>query len=189
MKRPYFIALLIAFSFASCAKKNEKHGNLEIARKYYEALQCFDGAQMKTLLGDSLATIETDYNYRQTFSKNEYVQDWLRWDSLFNPSYTVLEIEQDGEWVRSRISKMDARIKLLHGEPTVWKEVIRFEDGKITRIARTNVVFNDTTWQKNVNALQSWVMENHPELNGFLFDQTKDGGMKYVKAIELYTDR
>jgi hypothetical protein len=31
--------------------------------------------------------------------------------------------------------------------------------------------------------------KNQPELNGFLHDQTKTGGMKYLKAIELYENK
>jgi len=32
----------------------------------------------------------------------------------------------------------------------------------------------------------SWVSENHPELNGFINDQTEAGGKKFLKALELY---
>ena len=48
------------------------------------------------------------------------------------------------------------------------------------------VDFKVATWEKNRTELLRWVDEHHPELNGFLYDQTEAGGMKFLKAIELY---
>ena len=189
MKRTLYILLALAIGFTSCKRVPDENENLEIARSYYQALDHSDGTKMDLLLADSIATVETEYDYKQTFSRHQYVQDWLRWDSIFRPSYTVLEISQEKDLVRARISKIDVRIQLLHGEPTVWKEVLRFTDGRIAHIERTNEVFNDTTWQKNVGDLESWVREHHPELDGFLYDQTREGGIKYLKAIDLYSNR
>ena len=189
MKKTLYIFLALAISFANCKRVPSENENLEIARKYYQALDHSDGKEMNFLLADSIATVETEYNYRQTFSRNQYVQDWLRWDSVFRPAYTVLEISQEKELVRARISKIDVRIQFLHGEPTVWSEILRFKDGRIAHIERTNEVFNEKTWQENVSDLESWVKDNHPELNGFLYDQTIEGGIKYLKAIDLYNIR
>ena len=50
-------------------------------------------------------------------------------------------------------------------------------------------VFNDSTFVKNRDELVNWTNEYHPELQGFLFDQTKEGGLKYIKAIEFYRKR
>ena len=189
MKISIFISLALAISFVNCKRTPGDLEKLEIARKYYQALDNSDGALMSVLLADSIATLESDYDYKQTFTRNQYVQNWLRWDSVFRPSYTVLEIRQENELVKARISKIDKRIHLLHGEPTVWNEVLKFTDARIASIERTNIVFNEKIWQKNVSTLEKWINDNHPELNGFLYDQTMEGGMKYLKAIELYQNK
>ncbi len=49
--------------------------------------------------------------------------------------------------------------------------------------------FNEGTWERNKNELLSWIDENHSELNGFIYDQTESGGMKFLKAIELYKNK
>lgn len=50
-------------------------------------------------------------------------------------------------------------------------------------------VFNDSVFAKNWDEFLSWIDANHPELNGFIHDQTKVGGMTYLKAIDLYKNR
>ena len=92
MKISIFIALALAISFVSCKRTPGDLEKLEIARKYYQALDNSDGTMISVLLADSIATVESDYDYRQTFSRNQYVHNWLRWDSVFRPSYTVLEM-------------------------------------------------------------------------------------------------
>ena len=186
MNKIILLILLLTFGFTSCKNSEKEIDKLEIAQQYYKALDNSDSTVMNILLTDSLLTKETDYDYEQTFSKKEYIEEWLKWDSVFNPTYKILEIKQENEIVKAKISKVDKRIILLHEEPTVWNEVIQFDSGKIISIERKNVVFNDKTWERNRTKLLSWIDENHPELNGFLNGQTESVGMKYVKAIELY---
>ena len=143
-------------------------------------------SEMALLLADSLVTKETEYNYEQTFTLNEYVE-WLKWDSIFDPTYKILQIEQEDEIVKTKISKIDKRISFLHQEPIVTNQIIRFDNDKIIGLETTvYVIFNDSIFVKNRDRLVNWIEENHPELNGFLYDQTKTGGLKYLKAIELY---
>ncbi len=191
MKKIIVLVLFLAIGFVSCktSEKEKEVDKLEIAKQYYKALNDSDSAAMRLLLTDSLLTKETDYDYEQTFSKKEYIDDWLQWDSVFEPTYKVLEIEQDNEIVRAKISKVDQRIILLHEEPTIWRAIIRFDAGKIVSIDRSNVLFNDAIWGENRTKLLNWIDANHPELNGFLDGQTKDMATKYLKAIQLYNNR
>jgi hypothetical protein len=72
----------------------------------------------------------------------------------------------------------------------VTDQVIRFDGDRITSIETTKyIIFDDSIFVKNRDELLSWVDINHPELNGFINDQTKTGGMKYLKAIELYKNK
>jgi hypothetical protein len=141
------------------------------------------------LLAKSLLTKETQYEYEQTFTKSEYLE-WLKWDSVFDPTYEILEMEQEDEYVKASISKIDKRISFLHQQPIVTSQVIRFDRDKIVSVETTEyVIFNDSIFVKNRDSLLSWIDENHPELNGFINDQTAPGGRQYLKAIELYINQ
>ena len=190
MNKILALSLFMTFGFISCKTpaKEKKTDKLEIAKQYYKALDNAEGALMNSLLADSLLTVEADYDYEQIFSKRAYIDDWLKWDAVFKPTYKVLEIAEEDEIVKAKISKVDKRIKLLHEEPTVWNAIIRFDADRIVSIENSNVVFNDEVWERNRSKLLKWIDENHPELNGFLNGQTESAGMRYLKAIELYED-
>ena len=94
-------------------KLYEKQGSL-----HYEVLDKSNISGIETLITDSLSTEETEYNYVQTFSKKDYVE-WLKWDSVFEPTYKILEIKQKNGTVKAKISKTDKRIIFLHQEPIV----------------------------------------------------------------------
>ncbi|TWO30408.1 hypothetical protein E1J38_014735 [Seonamhaeicola sediminis] len=183
------LLLLVTIGIISCKNSEKEIDKLEIAKKYYEVLDKSNVSGIETLLTDSLLTKETEYDYEQTFSKKEYVE-WLKWDSVFKPTYKILEIGQENGTVKAKISKTDKRISFLHKEPIVTDQVIRFDKDKITSIETTKyVIFNDSVFVKNRDGLLNWIDKNHPELNGFIYDQTKTGGMKYLKAIELYENK
>ena len=90
---------------------------------------------------------ETEHDYKETFSKNSYI-DWLQWDSLFDPTYEILQIEQENEIVKATISKIDQRILFLHKEPIVSEEVIRFDKDKIISVEKSYVLFNEMKFPK-----------------------------------------
>ncbi len=183
------IFLLIIIGNISCKNSDKEFDKLEIAKEYYNILDKSNVSGIETLLTDSLLTKETEYDYEQTFTKKEYVE-WLKWDSVFEPTYKILEIRQERGTVKAKISKTDKRISFLHREPIVTEQIIYFDDDKIASIETTKyVIFNDSTFVKNRDELVNWIAENHPELNGFLNDQTKSGGTNYLKAIELYKNK
>ena len=189
MIKSIILSLLIIIGFISCKSSEKEIDTLEIANKYYKALDQSDHSEMAHLLTDSLVTKETEYNYEQTFSRNEY-SEWLKWDSVFDPTYEILEIEQENGVVKASVSKMDKRIAFLHKEPIVTHQVIRFDGDKIVSIETTQyLVFNDSVFVQNRDDLLNWIDTNHPELNGFINDQTAYGGMRYLKAIELYSNK
>ncbi len=186
MNKTIVLLWLLTIGFISCKKSEKQIDKLEIAKNYYEVLDQSNVSGMATLLADSLLTKETEYDYEQTFSLKEYIE-WLKWDAVFEPTYEVLEIEQENEMVKARISKMDKRISFLHEAPIVTEQVIRFDNDKIASIETTKyVIFNDSTFVRNRDGLLNWIDKNHPALNGFIYDQTAAGGSKYLKAIELY---
>jgi hypothetical protein len=189
MHKTAILTLLLVIAFISCKRSDKEIDTVEIAKKYYDALDNSDASAMAVLLTDSLVTKETAYDYEQTFSRSEYLE-WVKWDSVFDPTYEILQIDQKDEYIKAKISKIDKRISFLHEEPIVTNQLIRFDQDKIVSVETTEyVVFNDTTFVKNRESLLSWIDENHPELNGFIYNQTAPGGRQYLKAIELYTNQ
>ncbi|MCK0135786.1 hypothetical protein [Arenibacter sp. S6351L] len=183
------LTLLLLIGFICCKNSRKEIDKLEIAKKYYKALDSSDDLKITLLLTDSLVTKETKYDYEQIFSLKEYIE-WLKWDAVFEPSYEILQMEQEDEIVKAKISKIDKRISFLHQEPIVTNQIIRFDNDKIISIETTEyVIFNDSTFVKNRDGIVSWIDENHPELNGFIHDQTETGGLKYLKAIDLYKNK
>ena len=187
MFKTIILSLLVLSGVISCKTSEKEIEKLEIAKKYYTALDSSDSSAITLLLTDSLVTKEAEYE--QTFFMKDYVE-WLKWDAVFDPKYEILQIEQEDEIVKAKISKIDKRISFLHQEPIVTNQIIRFDHDRITSIETTEyVTFNDSTFVKNRDGLVNWIKENHPELNGFIHDQTETGGLKYLKAIELYKNK
>ncbi len=180
------LSLVLCILFVSCNTSEKKIDKLEIVKNYYKALDSSSGFEMKILLKDSLIIKEMDYNYQETFFRKNYISKWLRWDSVFKPSYKILDIKEENDIVKATISKNDTRINFLHKEPIVWTATIYFDADRISRIERKNINFNEKIWIKNRSILLNWIKEKHPELSGFLYNQTKDGGLKFLKAVLLF---
>ncbi len=180
------IIVLLFFStigFVSCKNAEKQIDKIEIAKKFYVAIDNSNPSEMTELITGNFTTI--DDGFEQNYSGNEYAE-WVKWDSIFQPNYKILKIEEQNGIVKAKISKIDKRISFLHHEPIITDEIIQFENDKIKNVNRTSASFKVETFVKSRDELVNWISENHPELNGFLHDQTKSGGMNYLKAIELY---
>lgn len=191
MKKLYFmrfnliVALLI--TIASCTSQKKESDKIQVVRNFHKGLNDADHKLVATVLYDSI-TIKENIS-TSTFTKSDY-QNWLAWDAVFKPTYKLIEIiEKDGK-VITKISKECKRTLFLNGEPVITKEVFEFNDGKITSLEiLEHIVFHDEKWNAKKELFVSWIDENHPELNGFIYDQTKKGGENYLKAITLYNSR
>ena len=178
--------LVFAWAISSCKPYHKEVDKLDIAKEYYEALDQSNIFRIQDLITDTLLTRENESGYEQMFSNNEYVE-WIRWDSVFRPSYKILEIIEEDEFIRVTVSKMDIRISFLHNEPIVTEQMLRFDTDRISSVETTEyLTFNDSLFVSNRDRFLKWIDDNHPNLNGFIYDQTKDGGLKYLNAIRLY---
>ncbi|THD67403.1 hypothetical protein E7Z59_07005 [Robertkochia marina] len=178
--------ILISIFLASCNLDEKKIDQLSIATEYYSALDKSNYSEIDLWFSDSLAIKEEAYE--QVYSQEEYIE-FLKWDSTFNPSYEILEIEKIEKGIKAKISKSDKRIQFLHKEPFITNQTIKFDKNKITSVEIEYVNFNDSIWEINKNQLLNWIDQNHPELNGFIYDQTKNGGKKFLRAMELYKNK
>ncbi|WP_073176537.1 hypothetical protein [Flagellimonas flava] len=189
MHKILLIAFFIGIACVSCKTSEKEIDQLDITKQYYKALDASNHIVMSNLLTDSLLTRETEYDYEQVFTLDQY-KEWVKWDAVFEPTYEVLSILKEDEIVKATVSKNDTRIQFLHGGSIVTNQVLRFSEDKIKSIETTKyVVFNDSLFVKNREEFLSWMEQNHPDLNNFIYDQTEAGGMKYLKAIELFTNR
>ncbi|WP_178990149.1 hypothetical protein [Winogradskyella schleiferi] len=189
MNKTLIIFLLVIIALISCENAGKAVTRLNIAKQYYKALDQSDGAAVKTLLIDSLLTEIPEYNYVQRYSQENYIENWLKWDSAFEPTYEILQMEEYNDMVKAKISKLDKRITLLHEKPFITYEILRFQNDKISSIETEYVSWDEQTWERNRTKLLKWIDENHPELNGFIYDQTEAGGKKFLQAIELYNNQ
>lgn len=186
MNKILALLIILKIGLISCKTSEKEIDKVEIAKQYFEVLDTSDYSGMSQWFGDSLKTIEGVYE--QTYSKSNYLE-FLKWDSVFEPNYEILEIDETDGTVKAKISKIDKRIAFLHEEPFVTNQTIKFQNEKIISVEIEYVDFNETTWERNRNELLNWVEYNHPELNGFINDQTEFGGIQFLKAIELYKNK
>lgn len=179
--------LLLMVIFLSCGGNSKQVDKIAIAENYIQALNTSDFEQLVGLFQDSIRFNEMEYI--RTFNKEGY-RDLFQWDSVFNPKYEILEIKEKGGNLHLTISKECERIRFLHESPFLSSEIINIKDGKIHSIAIVDYVdFNDSLWSTKRARLVEWTKKNHPELDGFLYDQTKEGAIKFKKAIQLYEQR
>ncbi|MBQ4915884.1 hypothetical protein J8L85_15620 [Maribacter sp. MMG018] len=186
MNKIIILTLFMLTGLVSCKTSEKNFDKLEIAKKYYKALDDSDDSEIANILSDTILIRENEYDYEEVFPLKRYAE-WIKWDSVFNPTYEVLTLEEENGTVRAKISKMDKRISFLHKGPIVTNETIFFDDDKINRVEKTKyLIFNEVIFVKNRDELVDWIKKNHPELDGFINDQTKQGGLNYLKAIERY---
>lgn len=172
---------------SSCTESKQAQATIpktQLVEQYINALNKSDFQQVRFLFFDSIRLKELDYV--SVFSKDDYYH-LFQWDSTFHPTYKILEIQEDKSGVKMKVSKECKRILFLNQEPIVTHEFVKFKDNKIMSVDIIDYkVFNDSIWSLNRANLVSWITTNHPELNGFLHDQSKQGALNYLKAIQLY---
>ena len=189
MNRILIICLALLIGPVSCKKSEKTIDKLEIAKKYFAALDESNSSKMKDVLTDSLITGIPKYEYEVRYSKNDYVEEWLKWDAVFEPTYKVIEMHLENGIVKAKVSKSDKRILFFMQKPFLTNELLRFQNDKIIAVETEYLNFDEATWEKNRTGLLNWISENHPELNGFINDQTESGGKQFLRAIELYESR
>lgn len=178
-----FILLSICvFSFGSCSRKNH---NTQLVQNYYNQLNHSKYLELSEFIRDSITISEGSYN--MNYSKNDYYK-FFQWDSVFSPKYEILEIKEIDKKVEVRVSKICARIKFLNQKPIISKEVIEIKNQKISKIKNVEMDSDFKLWNIKKNKIVSWIKKNHPQLDGFIHDQTKKGAQNYLKAINLYQE-
>ncbi|MBQ4803291.1 hypothetical protein J8L88_10565 [Aquimarina sp. MMG015] len=161
-----------------------RNDNTQLVKDYYNQLNQSNYSELSEFIGDSITISEGDYN--MNYSTNDYYQ-FFQWDSVFNPKYEILAIKEIDNKVEISISKTCTRIEFLNQKPLISTEIIEIKNQKISKIKNIEMDSDFKLWNIKRGQMVTWIKKNHPELDGFIYDQTKIGAQNYLKAIDLYT--
>lgn len=163
---------------------NQKLTHKETVTKYYNAFNSSDYNKIKTLINDSITIIEGDYV--MPFTHDSFYEHF-KWDSIFKPSYEVVEIKEKNNQIIASVAANSLRYEFLKNNPLTCHYKISFNSGKISKIETLECNGADwDIWQRQRDSLVSWINKKHPKLDGFIHDLTMNGAINYLKAIELH---
>ncbi|MFC4691632.1 hypothetical protein ACFO5T_14450 [Dokdonia genika] len=179
----YTTLLLLVIS--ACSSKETSH--IATAKNYYSGFNNGDYKLIETQLSDSLTITEGDYVMNFT---PETFETHFKWDSVFVPQVKIINIEQQENDLLVTISASSKRFEFLRNNPLVTKHLVHFTNGKISRIDNVDFINTDwKLWTEQKKGLTQWIASNQKELDGFMIDQTLQGGLNYLEAIDLYNNR
>ncbi len=180
----YFLSVIVfALTFFAC--QNDFHNSHEQSiNAYFKALNAQDFRLISPLISDSLKT--TEMGYILTHKKAGFYGQF-QWDSVFQAKYQVREINFHSDSVELVVSKICRRISFLQDTALVYRVLFVFDGNQIAEISTTGYISMDFgLWQARRDSLVAWIDQAHPELNGFVYDLSPEGGVKYLKAIEIW---
>lgn len=164
---------------------NKKLTHQETVTKYYHAFNSSNYNEIKALINDSITILSGDYVTPYT---HESFYEFFKWDSIFKPTYEVLELEEKNNDIIVTVAQENVRNEYLKNNPLVYKVKVSFDSGKISKMEDLDYIDVDwEAWSQERDSLVSWIRDNHPDLDGFVNDMTMDGSINYIKAIEKYT--
>jgi len=179
-----YILLIAIFLFSCNGEVKPQDTKAELVRAYIDALNTADYTRITSYFNDSIRLNELDY--KSAFSKKQY-HALFQWDSVFNPKYEIVTLNTLNDSVFLRVAKTGKRIQFLNEAPIITNEVVTFKNNKIHTIAiKSYGSFNDKAWDANRTKLVDWIRYNHPALDGFLYDQTIEGALKFTSALTAY---
>lgn len=181
MKNTLLLLSFLCF-FAGC--DHQKLTSEETVTEYYNARDTGDFKKLKTVVSDSITMISGDYVMPYT---RESFYEQFKWDSVFKPSYDIIELEEENNQVIVTVAQANIRNEFLKNNPLVYRVKISFVSGKISKLEDLEDVGTDwNVWLKKRDTLVGWVKKNYPEQDGFVNDMTMKGAMDYVNVIDLY---
>lgn len=178
----HFSFLLVFFVLLiSC---NSRHDDARIIEKFYEGFNSGDYTLLSEVISDTVEMTEMEYvlaaNKQEAFR-------FFQWDSVFNPTYKVLEIKQNNVGCMVKVSKTCKRIEFLHDSAIVYTvefEIVNSVIGRVSIIEYNQMNFD--TWMSQRDSLIAWIGLNHSELSGFENNITLEGARDFLSAINLY---
>jgi ketosteroid isomerase-like protein len=188
--KKHFIAQGVCITLlflALCGCGSKEMTPTESVQEFYQAFDNGNFKRIKPLLADTLTL--TEGAHTTNYSKTMYYA-YFAWDSVFKPSYKLIDIQEKEDHLLAKVSSASERYAFLKNNPLVCTYRIAMASGKIRQIEVLEYHDADfSVWQQEREALVSWIKETHPELDGFIHDQSLTGAQNYRKAIALYQKR
>jgi hypothetical protein len=181
MKNTFLILFLLHFVIGC---NEQKFTRQETVNTYYTARDAGSYNELKTVVNDSITISAGDYT--MPYDLNSFYEEF-KWDSIFKTSYTLVELEEENNQIVASVTMNSLRNTFLKNNAMTCDYRISFNHGKISKIEElTCINVNWEIWKKEVDTLVDRIHKHHPELDGFIYDMTMNGSLKYLKAIELY---
>lgn len=156
----------------------------ETVTQYYQARDAGDFKKLMSCVADSITIIEGDYI--MPYNHDEF-NEVFRWDSIFQPSYEIVSMEESGNQIIASVAISSLRNNFLKNKRMTCKYRLSFISQKINKVQSLDCTEVDwKAWQMQVDSLVDWIDEMHPELNGFIHDMSMNGAINYMKAIDYY---
>lgn len=179
----FFLLLFLFYFLTGCNEQKLSHK--DTVSKYYNAFDSGNYNEIKAIINDSVTIIAGDFI---TPYNHESFYEFFKWDSIFRPSYEIIELEEKNDLIFVTVTQDNIRNEFLKNNPLIFKHKISLNSGKISTIEDMDYEGPDwNAWIKQRDSLVSWIKINHPELDGFINDLTMKGSKDYLKAIELFT--
>lgn len=177
-----FILLVTIVLLTNCDNLQLNHK--ETVKQYYNAFDSGNFNALNAIINDSITIVSGDF---ATHYNHDSFHVFFKWDSIFKPSYQILDLEEKNTDVIVTITQKNIRNEFLKNNPLKFKVKVTFENEKISRIEELEYIdVNWNDWTQKRDSLENWVELNHQTLNGFINDMTMKGAINYIKAIELY---
>lgn len=178
---------LILFLFTLTGCENKSLTRSELVTEYYSAFNSSDFDRITTVISDSITIEEGEY---VTPYSNQSFYEQFKWDSIFQPTYEIVELEDQNDQVIVTVASSSKRYEFLQNDPLTCRFIISFQSNKITKLESLECLdANWIAWQTERDSLVNWTSRHYPELDGFIHDLTMNGAINYLKAIELYENR
>ncbi len=175
----FTIALLL--TIIGCTVDTEP---TKIVEKYYHGLNLSDYDVLSEQLSNNFSVIEgtdtSNYNIDTYYN-------WFQWDSVFKPNYNIIETRTINDSLFITLSKSCKRIEFLHDDPLIYTVYTEISQGKIESIQTMS--YQNADWNKWItrrDTLVASTVRDYPELDPFIYDQSKHGAITYIKAIKLW---
>lgn len=163
--------------------QNEKEN---LILDFYQSLNQSDFRKIQTLISDTIIVGEMDWDKK--YSTADYY-DWFSWDSVFQPSYHIIDFEVTDSFVIFSVVKFCKRIDFLLGDSLRYTSTAKIKDKKINEIRTISYQNMDfKKWQDSRDSLIQWINLNHPDLKNFMDKQDAEFGKKFMKAISLHNE-